>query len=271
MDSAKNFDFEVKIFGLTSEDKSESREFFLYKAIKEKFEDALYCRFNKGVGHIIMRNKGQDFPAVFSSAKTPPEDEDKEKKEENAEEPKKEEEKKEESDSIVLAKFPIKVVQEKTKEEKSLEVSVYNLSELEKEQFWRNHGKHFDSLLKQQFGQSIKYKPDGKANFVNTNVFLAGVKFKTLSEVRNMFKKLLKSKNANDKVEGLEAEMLKEIMKFHPKNAEKMKEFANFEVNMHPDYPDTKCFFTVDKEGTKKDFSYVKCLKRLADDISKSI
>jgi hypothetical protein len=282
MEGKKTYDFEIKIFGLRSEDISDSKDFFLYREIKNKFEDSLYCRFNKGIGHLIMRKKNQDFAKLFSDetvngaqeeAKEEAKPEAKEETKEEAKPEAKEGENKEstpESQGEVIAQFTLTVTKKDSEETKSLVVCVYELSELEKEQFWRNHGKHFDSLIKQQYGQSIKYKTDGKANFTNTNVFLAGVKFKTLSEVRNMFKKLLKSKQPGDKVDGLDSEMLKEILKFHPKNDEKMKDFVNFEVNFHPDYPETKCFLAVDKEGQKKDFSYVKCLKRLADDISKA-
>ena len=285
----QRYDFKIKIFGLSSEDKSDSKEFFLYKEIKNRFDNSLYCRFNKGIGHLIMKKTGQDFAKVFSGEVKNVEPSKEEKKEENKEEKpettapaeeeikeKKDEEKNEEKteekdeENTEVATFTLTVSKKDSTESKDLKITVYELSELEKEQFWRNHGKHFDSLIKQGYGQAVKYKKDGKANFTNTNVYLAGVKFKTLSEVRNLFKKLLKSKQPGDKIDGLDTEMLKEILKFHPKNEEKMKDFQNFEVNLHPDYPETKCFMTVDKEGVKKDFSYVKCLKRLADDMSKS-
>ena len=262
MEDKKKYDFELKLFGLSSEDTTDSREFHLYREIKSKFEDALYCRFNKGIGHLILKQKNQDFASLFSDEKPKEEAKDSEQKKDEEAEP-------EPQDSNHVAQFKLTATHKDSKETKTLRVNVYELSELEKENFWRNHGKHFDSLIKQQYGQSIKYKVDGKAEFSNTSIFLAGVKFKTVSEAKNVFKKLLKSKKPGDKVDGIDSHMLKEILKFHPKHDEKMKDFDFFEVNFHPDYPETKCFLAVDTSGAKNDFSYVKCMKRMADDISK--
>lgn len=56
---------------------------------------------------------------------------------------------------------------------------------------------------------------------------------------------------------------MKEIVKFHDKGDEKMKNFDHFEVGVHPDYEKTRCFFVVKKDGTKEDFSVSKCISNL--------
>ena len=53
---------------------------------------------------------------------------------------------------------------------------------------------------------------------------------------------------------------MKEILKFHSKHEEKMKDFDHFEVGVHPEFNKTRCFFVAHKDGTKEDFSVSKCI-----------
>jgi len=53
-------------------------------------------------------------------------------------------------------------------------------------------------------------------------------------------------------------------MKYHDSGDKKMEGFDHFTVDVHPKFSDTKCFFVVRKDGTKEDFSYVKCMKEIS-------
>ena len=290
----KEWDFETRLFALESEDVSDQKNMGVFKKIKAKFENCLYCRFNKGRGHIAFRAT-EDFTKLFSNGKAISEEKEAEtKKADNQDkaedtvkpspdspEPKAEtlpaEESKDPKDEAAPAAKKLgevsinleKLIEGETEPSViELKVNIMQMSEPDKEQFWRAHGKHLDSLLKRSMGQAIRYKPDGNACFSNRNVFLAGLKFKTLNEVRNFFKKLLKSKKPKDKVDGLDSKMLEELIKFHPKHAAKTKDFEGFVVDFHPDYPETKCFLVEASEGVTRDFSYVKCIKILADSLN---
>ena len=41
---------------------------------------------------------------------------------------------------------------------------------------------------------------------------------------------------------------------------DKLKDYENFEVGPHPEYPKTRCFFVARKDGSKEDFSVSKCI-----------
>lgn len=43
-----------------------------------------------------------------------------------------------------------------------------------------------------------------------------------------------------------------------------MENFEHFEVGIHPEHQDTRCFFVVKKDESKEDFSYVKCIKEIS-------
>lgn len=60
--------------------------------------------------------------------------------------------------------------------------------------------------------------------------------------------------------------MLVELLKFHERSAEKLKDLDYFTCDVHPVYKETRCFFAIKKDGTKEDFSFTKCLVRLEED-----
>lgn len=56
---------------------------------------------------------------------------------------------------------------------------------------------------------------------------------------------------------------MKELVKFHDRGDEKMKDFDHFVVGEHPDYAKTRCFFAVSTGEAKTDFSISKCIANL--------
>ena len=56
---------------------------------------------------------------------------------------------------------------------------------------------------------------------------------------------------------------MNEIIKFHARSGDKLKDFASFQVGPHPEYNKTRCFFVVKTDGTKEDFSVSKCIMNL--------
>lgn len=53
----------------------------------------------------------------------------------------------------------------------------------------------------------------------------------------------------------LKIEKLEDLLKHHKNSEEKSKDLDYFTVGAHPDYPMTRCFFVVTKDGNKRDFS----------------
>ena len=65
------------------------------------------------------------------------------------------------------------------------------------------------------------------------------------------------------KLSDTDTDFMKEILKFHSKAEAKSKDMESFEVGPHPDFPKTRCFFVVKKDGSKEDFSVSKCIGNL--------
>jgi hypothetical protein len=58
-------------------------------------------------------------------------------------------------------------------------------------------------------------------------------------------------------------EFIKELLAFHERGADKLKNLDHFEVGEHPDFAKTRCFFVVRGDGKKEDFSVSKCINKL--------
>ena len=87
--------------------------------------------------------------------------------------------------------------------------------------------------------------------------------FEDFNRVKSKSRTILNLKKDTEKLEGTDFEFIKELLKFHPKAKDKLKDLAAIEVDRHPEYFKTRCFFTVSKGGDKLDFSIQKCIQAL--------
>jgi hypothetical protein len=61
--------------------------------------------------------------------------------------------------------------------------------------------------------------------------------------------------------------MILELLNYHDKKDAKKAQLKHFTVGTHPEHTETRCFFIVKEDGTKEDFSCVKCIKNLEDSL----
>jgi hypothetical protein len=92
---------------------------------------------------------------------------------------------------------------------------------------------------------------------------IAGVYYADINKVKSKARAILNLKKDGEKLAGNDEEFMKELIKFHDKGDDKMKDFEGFEVGVHPDYEKTRCFFVLKKGGAKEDFSVSKCITNL--------
>lgn len=133
----------------------------------------------------------------------------------------------------------------------------------DKRKFSRDHAMHLEGILKGKLGKGVAFIVDGLLS-TKKGIYLGHRKFKSITELKDFFGKYLKSTTPGQKVDEPEASLLRELLKYHTKADEKVKELDHFEVNFHPEHNETKCFLVVKHDGTKEDFSYVKCVKKIS-------
>lgn len=143
------------------------------------------------------------------------------------------------------------------------EFTIHTMNTEEKKQFSMNHGNHLEGILRTRFGRRVNYDIDGLLSH-KKGIYIGSKKFRSLAEVKGIFAKMLKGSKQGEKISEENAQYLKSLMKYHNSGEEKLKDFDHFTVDFHPKFDDTKCFFVVRKDGSKEDFSYVKCLKEIS-------
>ena len=72
---------------------------------------------------------------------------------------------------------------------------------------------------------------------------IAGVYYADIGKVKSKAKTILHLKQDGEKVTGKDEDFLKEIIAFHEKKEQKMRDFESFVVGQHPNYDKTRCFF----------------------------
>jgi len=89
-----------------------------------------------------------------------------------------------------------------------------------------------------------------------------------MESLKAIFKGIvMKTKNGCNVTEEAK-EKLAELLKYHDKGDEKLKELKDFTVGFHPVYNKTRCFFVIKEDGTREDFSFHKCIHNLANSIT---
>ncbi len=159
------------------------------------------------------------------------------------------------SEKILKEIFKVKV--------SDIELTLGELSLGEKKEFSRNHGSHLEGILRSRYGKGSRFKVKGLLSH-KRGIYLGFKKFRSISDLKVIFNKLIKVAKIGETIAEPESTYLKELLNYHRKGEEKLKDLDHFELGFHPDFKTTKCFFAVKKDGTKQDFSYHKCVKEIS-------
>jgi hypothetical protein len=157
----------------------------------------------------------------------------------------------------------LKVSVKKDEENNQTDMTLNDPNYEDRRIFSNEHGRHMEGILRSKFGKHVHFAIDGITVYKN-GIYLGVQKFKSLKELKSVFGKLLKNGKEGERIENPEHTFLIELLKFHAKADEKLKEVDHFEVGFHPTYKDTKCFLIVKHDGTKEDFSFNKCIKQIS-------
>lgn len=136
-------------------------------------------------------------------------------------------------------------------------------------EFWQKHGGHFNFCIQNKVRavkKAQKARQQEKRETVKrakVSYEIAGVYYLDINKVKSKSRAILNLKQDGEKVEGNDSDFLKELLSFHEKKDQKLKDFSHFAVGTHPEHEKTRCFFVVRKDGSKEDFSITKCILQL--------
>lgn len=134
-------------------------------------------------------------------------------------------------------------------------------------EFWEKHGYHYNTIidnLKKTYTKKVKEdKRQQQKNKKITPFEFGGEKYDDINKLKSLFKNILCRNPNNVPLKESEEKLAKELLSYHDKADEKLKDFKNFIVDVHPEYQDTRCLFVVRNDGSKEDFSIVKCIGKI--------
>lgn len=147
----------------------------------------------------------------------------------------------------------------------------------ELKEFWQKQGGHYNfciqpklrNLKKQQKAQKLAKREAGGSKGgegikrAKLSFEIAGQFYTDIQKVKSKARAILNLKKDGEKLTGNDEEFIKEIVQYHDKAEQKMRDYSHFEAGEHPSYEKTRCFFVVRKDGTKEDFSISKCIMNL--------
>ncbi|KAL4507239.1 hypothetical protein ABPG72_002032 [Tetrahymena utriculariae] len=132
--------------------------------------------------------------------------------------------------------------------------------------FWELHGRHYNGVMelkKKEVNQTVKAKKDKKEKKQKREFDFGGEKYTDILTIKNLFKGILGRTANGQKIISPYHDMLKALLEYHNSKEAKLKDLDHFTVDVHPEHKDTRCFFVVKSDGTKEDFSAVKCISNL--------
>lgn len=141
----------------------------------------------------------------------------------------------------------------------------------ELEEFWAHHGKHYEGILKRlkesfEGGGGKKDKKEKRTRA--QEITFHNQKYRDVSQLKNIFKTILaRSENGAPLKEPYHS-MLMELLQFHDKKEKKLENLKHFTVGTHPEHKETRCFMIVRNDDSVEDFSAIKCIKNLEEELT---
>jgi len=95
----------------------------------------------------------------------------------------------------------------------------------------------------------------------NRPIAVGGLRFVNVAALRSRVKEIVNSRSDGEqlKTDGTDYKLIKSLLSFHPKGAEKSKGMVGIKVAKSAQ-GDSRCFWMVKDDGKEEDFSAVKCL-----------
>lgn len=122
-----------------------------------------------------------------------------------------------------------------------------------------------EKIVKKKFGKQVK-KTGMTASKKLFSAFTFGDrKFNNFSNLQTEFKNIISKTRNGAEVDEAACALLRELVTYHDKSDEKLKDVKAFTVNFHPTYKQTRCFFVIKEDDSHVDFSLHKCLNNLKE------
>ena len=132
--------------------------------------------------------------------------------------------------------------------------------------FWKYNEKNYIRVNNLNFeNKKENYNYNFHENEILKNsINLGGFEFKNISDIRKKSKSIISNSFDNEPLKELDLKFVEDILKFHPKYDEKIKDMKFITVGKHSEYINSRCFIIVKNNNIYEDFSIQKCIDVIA-------
>ena len=136
--------------------------------------------------------------------------------------------------------------------------------------FWKEHGSHYEYCLKKREKHN-KNKESRQKNkkYLSKPVRLGKKEYNNIDLVKAQTKKILNKYKDNVKLEGEDKDFILDLLKYHHNYDEKVKDMDYIVAAPNEMHKYSRCFYIIDKNNNKKDFSSKKCIENIIEKINK--
>ena len=136
--------------------------------------------------------------------------------------------------------------------------------------FWKEHGSHYEYCINQRekHKKTIEYKNQNKKKYLDEKISLGGKKFGNIDLVKIETKNILNKYKDGEKIENEDKDFIMDLLKYHHNYEEKIKNMDYICVDRNEKFKYSRCFFVIDKNGNKTDFSSKKCIENITNKLN---
>lgn len=139
--------------------------------------------------------------------------------------------------------------------------------------FWKDHGSHYEFCLKDKRNKKNKKekgkgKNKSKSTYLENPVTLGGQKYTDITLVKAEARKILNNCKDGEPLKDKDKDFMLDLLKYHHNYEEKSKDLDFITVGKPEEYKYSRCFIITNKNKTKTDFSFQKCIDNLYDKCS---
>jgi hypothetical protein len=138
--------------------------------------------------------------------------------------------------------------------------------------FWKEHGSHYEYCINQRekHNKIKESKNKNKQKYLDNVITLGGKEYKNIDLIKSETKRIISKYKDGEKLENEDKDFVMDLLKYHHNYEEKIKNMDYIIVDKNEKYKYTRCFFIVDKDGNKTDFSSKKCIENIMDKLQEN-
>ena len=138
--------------------------------------------------------------------------------------------------------------------------------------FWKDHGSHYEYCLTQRekHNKTKENRLKNKKKYLDEKITLGGKEYCNIDLIKNQTKQILNNYKDGEKLSNEDKNFVLDLLKYHHNYEEKIKNMETIIVDKNEKFTYSRCFFIVDKNGKKTDFSSKKCIENIMDKLKQN-